>query len=1002
MGDVNYPLTGGLDLTTVKPLARPGTLSRCLNYEVGTMSGYSRISGIARFDGSEIVGSYKVWRLKHAGVVAFTPGDACWFDPALPGYILDVDVQDGNGVVYVLMPGKATSPSLPATLETGSLSASILQREAVFEGFGTQDIFNASLAGIEIQQRGRITQVPGRKGSDIVGGFWYKDRLYVVRDLPRIGFENGYYTDADEGKYIVVDGSSYKILDVAMTGDKQGVITYDTTAGSGTLASPLGPANLVTLPVTGDYSPGYTFVHYYDDLNVTGGVPPYTWSLIGDEGVALPPIESPDANAINFLPQLTNAALYRSSPTGWQRVDLGRELRFRNGTSSINNFMRSAVLTGSTVFNTGFRYPGTGKVNGTTTTAMSADDGVEASLAAGATNEFQATNFDFSVIPENAAIQGIEVLIERRSVSSNGAKDHTVNLMGVEGGTSNKAKAGVWPVTSTAVTYGSSTDLWGSQQITAATVKNSAFGVRVICEKAGANDMSGGVDRIQIAIHYIERDSKLYVWNGSSDVTFDLHHTQVVSGDAASATAQGYMSVSGLVNSAKSRLVNEGDEIRTGPGGTGALLGIVAARDRPNWLAGQAEVDNNRARYQFEKTNFYGQDEFEAVYGVCGASPAFSFDGQRFIRIRSELPAYQDLPRHLARHGEMLALGYYSGAVLFSKVGDPHELRGSQGATAVEVGDRLVGLAPIAGDALGIICQSQTQVLRGTTPEMMFKSPISAKRGGIEYTAVDMGRIVLCDGLGIFIADSPESFGAAMRNYISGQVHPWLQPRLQATINSEASYLRPVCALNVRNKNQMRLYFWDGWVLTMTNNEPPEFTTQRMFTPAPDAHSEPVPWTPRMVCSGIDSSGRERLFCSFFGGVKDGYVFELDAGRSFDGEPIPHEIVLNPLTISSASSEKRHDRLFFYGQGHGVATINYSSAPNDSDTFSGQRTMVMGRGSTVAKLTTGKLRGVVDAPVEAFDLSIKLSGQSNVEGPFTIQYIEAYADGRGDSRGRKP
>lgn len=998
---VKYPLTGGLDLTTVKPLAKPGTLRECLNFEVSTTSGYTRIGGLARFDGSEDVGSFKIWRLKYAApLVNFTPGMEVWFDPTRKGFITHTETQEGNGVLYMVVPGSMAAPTLPATLNSASLSASILEREALFDGHGTQDVVDTALLNIEIAQRDRIGQVPGRDGSDIIGGFFYKDRVYAIRDLPRIAFQNGYYTDEHEGKYVIIDGASYKILDVSITGDNTGIITYDTETGAGDLAVPIGSPELVTLPVTGDYGPGYTFVPYADDLDVTGGIPPYTWSLSGTDGLALDPVESPDANEINFLPQLTNAALYRSGANGWERVDLGREMQFKNGTAAIQNFKRSAVLTGSSVLNTGFKNATTGVVNGVASTALNADDGVEAALAAGTTNEFQAKGFDFSAIPDTAAIQGIEIIIERHSNAGNAAKDHTVNLMGIEGGTVNKAKGVTWPTAATAVTYGSSTDLWGSQHITPASLKQVGFGVRLIATKAGATDMVGGVDYISIKVYYIERDTKVYVWNGTSDVVFTLQHTQTISGDPALSTAQGYMTLTGAVNADKNRVVNEGDEIRTAAGGLGSLLAIVGGRDKPIWLPGQGEIDNNRSRYMFERTNFYGQDEFEAVYGVCGAGPAFSFDGTRCIRIRSELPAYQDVPRHIMRHGDMLVLGYFPGAIIFTPPGDPHETRGSAGASAVEVGDRLVGLASLAGDAMAVVCQTKTEVVRGTTPESMIKSPISARRGGIEYTLVDMGRVVLCDGLGIFLADSPESFGAASRNYVSQAVHPWLRPRLQATISTESAFLRPVVALNVRHKNQMRLYFWDGWVLTMTMNEPPEFTTQRYFTPSPNATTEPTPWVPRMICSGIDSSGRERIFCSFFGGVKDGYVFEIDAGRSFDGATIPAHVECNPLTVEASSKDKRYDRFFIYGSGHSRASLTYSRRVNDEDSFSGTHSFKMGRGSKVAKMRPEPMRGSVDKPVEAFDISIKLASDTASEGSFTLQYIEAEMDDRGDSRGR--
>lgn len=1004
---VKYPLIGGLDLTTVKSLVKPGTLKECLNFEVSTISGYSRISGVARFDGSEDVGSYKIWRLKYVGDTTFAAGDTVYFDPNLAGWVLDVTALGAVKIIYAMFPAKLPSPQLPADLTRVSDLAvvSILDREAVFAGHGTQDNFDAGYAVIEGGQKNRIGAVPGRTGSDIIGGFWYKDRLYVIRDLPRIGFQDGYYTDADEGKCITLNGESFKILDVAITGDNTGIVTYDTgTTVGGVQASPIGPAVLVDLPVTGDYGPGYTYVPYYGNLDVSGGIPPYTWSLVGDEGTALDPVDNVDANAINFLPQLTNAALYRSSDAGWERVPLGRELRFRNGTANITNFARSAVLTGETVLASGYVYPGTATLNGVAETHLAADDGVDATLVATSSgyNEFVVKNFDFSAIPETASIQGIEVIIDRHSNTANPAKDVVVNLLGVEGGTENKAKATLWPNSPATVTYGSQTDLWGSQYITGAVIRSSEFGVRLISGQGITGTTAiGGVDRIQIRISYIEKESMVYVWNGTTDVPFTLHHTQITAGDPAGSTAEGYMTLTGDVNADKPRLVAEGDEIRTGPNGTGNLLGNCAARDRPIWLAGQAEIDNNRSRYEFCRTNFYGQDQFEAVFGVCGASPAWSFDGTRCIRIRAELPADQDLPRHVCRHGDMLVLGYFSGAVLLSKPGDPFETRGAKGANAVEVGDRLTALIPFAGDALGIICQSQTQMIRGTSVDTMVKSPISLNRGGIEYTAVDMGRIVLCDGLGIFLADSPESFGAAVRNYISQPVHPWLHPRLQALANGESAFLRPVAALSVRNKNQMRLYFWDGWCLTMTMNEPPEFTTQRYFSPAPDAHTEPIPWTPRMLCSGVDSAGRERLFCSFYGGVKEGFVFEMDVGRSLDGDPIPAHLVCNPLTIDASSREKRFEKVFLYGSGLGRASLTYTRSLDDGDSLSGTYPFKMGRGNRTAQLTWYPIRGQIDQPAEAFDLSMRLDSSTASEGAFTLQYVEYYGDDRGDSRGRK-
>ena len=78
-----------------------------------------------------------------------------------------------------------------------------------------------------------------------------------------------------------------------------------------------------------------------------------------------------------------------------------------------------------------------------------------------------------------------------------------------------------------------------------------------------------------------------------------------------------------------------------------------------------------------------------------------------------------------------------------------------------------------------------------------------------------------------------------------------------------------------------------------------------------------------------------------------------------------------------------------------------ASRANDGDSFSGTYPFKLGKGSKTAKLEPDKLRGVIDSPVEAFDISVRFEGNTASEGPHTIQYIQSEADARGDSRGRQ-
>jgi len=460
------------------------------------------------------------------------------------------------------------------------------------------------------------------------------------------------------------------------------------------------------------------------------------------------------------------------------------------------------------------------------------------------------------------------------------------------------------------------------------------------------------------------------------------------------------MHIQAAVNSLKPRLITVGDQIRDAAAGGGNLWGLVASVDVPIFLPGQLEVDNNRSRYQFRQTNFFGQDKYDSVYGVSGAGPAFCFDGTSVIKIRSPLSPQDDLPRHVAKHGASLALGYFGGALLITAPGNPFEVMGEYGASALEVGDRIVALSEMSGDALGILCQSYSVLLRGLSTLSFMQSVLSARRGAIEYTQADMGRVVVSDSFGLFLADTPESYGPAERNYLSANVEDLLRERLQALLNTEQRFMRPVAALPVRSKNQYRLFFRDGTILTMSViGDGNEFTLQRYYSPAPDEYSNDTPWPVRALTSGIDASGRERLFCSFTG-IKGGYLYEMDSGNTLDGDPIPHYIELNPIAAGSGSRITKFDRLFVYGKGRGYAHVELSRATSYA-TVEGTDEMefLMGREDYVATIRDKNFKGFVDFPIEGEELSLRFSGSTRVEEAHTLQVLEMFIDDRAESRG---
>ena len=999
-------LRGGLQLLTPAPSAPPGSLRACLNFESSSRDGYTRLTGVEKFDGSPGPGIQRFWRLRYTTGGNFSPGDEVYFDVAQPGYVIYSGTEGAETILYTVWGEDADAPSLPDTLTctATSATATITTREVVFIPEGLQEDLDDALAAIDTRLRALIGQpTPAQEGSDTIGLFWFRNSLYAVRDLPRVSFEGGYYTDESEGAYVTIDGENYRILDVDITGDNAGSITYVPWDGTESPAIPIGTPVIATLPISGSLSGGFVGVPYSDGFSVSGGVPPYAWSL-ASEGTADDETPPSDLADIVMLSRVTNAGLFRATSAGWVRQELGREMAFRSGTTSLANFPRTTLVSSLTPKSTGWVFPDSAEIDGVAAANVLSDNGVTDAMgtANGSTLVAQFTPQD--LIPAGAEIVGIEVRVDRSSAAGGVAQDLAVQLLDLGVGSENKAKQGDWPAVAATVTYGSDSDLWGvGGNVMASITASAGLKVLVSAKRANpANPLNAAIDYVSINVHYLQRGIPIYIWNGTTDVEATLFQIQVLTGDTTTGDAAGYLAIEADVNAEKVRLVTEGDAVRTAAAGGGDLLCTVASRDRPVFFAGQVEIDNNRSRYQFKKLNFFGQDSFSAIYGVCGASPSFQYDGDRLVYLRTALPPSKDIPRHIAKHGSSLGLGFWEGAVVFSAVGDPFEQRGANGAWSFETGDRVYGLATLSGDALGILGEESTQAIRGITQDAAYGSVISSRRGAIEYTEADMGRVILADSFGLFAADSAESFGPAERNYLSLPVLEYLEERLQATLNSDQALIRPIAAMAVRGKNQYRLYFRDGSILTLAVKAQIEFTTQRYYEPGTGDFPQDTPWPVRALAAGIDASGRERLFCSYVGGVKDGYVYEMDRGRTFDGDPIPHYIELNPLTMGNGAQETKLDRGLLWGTATGAAPLEFSRAANynpvDATKF---LAVTLGKTAAAASAKPIPAKMTLDFPIDAYEVSLRFAGETDSVGEFTLQLLQLFPSDRGTTRGTR-
>jgi hypothetical protein len=282
-----------------------------------------------------------------------------------------------------------------------------------------------------------------------------------------------------------------------------------------------------------------------------------------------------------------------------------------------------------------------------------------------------------------------------------------------------------------------------------------------------------------------------------------------------------------------------------------------------NGLPGQTEVLANRSRYTFITANFFGDKTLDSIYGAHGLERAFAYNGTDFYKIRTQPDGEKDKPRHVAAHHTHLALGYDDGRVDISVVGQPWNFNGAQGASSWATGDPVTGLLPLSGTILGVFGSKSISGISGTTVDNFATQIISPNIGAIEYTITDMGYPVYANAYGIYTLSQTQQYGDYLGSPMSQDISPWLRPRLVRKITSDKEV---VVAWPVRHKNQYRLAFSDGYVLTMTMNGQqavPTFSFQKYYIQ--DAIADPVvnldasSIVPVAVSSELDESGQERI-----------------------------------------------------------------------------------------------------------------------------------------------
>jgi len=297
------------------------------------------------------------------------------------------------------------------------------------------------------------------------------------------------------------------------------------------------------------------------------------------------------------------------------------------------------------------------------------------------------------------------------------------------------------------------------------------------------------------------------------------------------------------------------------------------------------------------------------LYGADGVNKAFEFDGTTYVPITTGmLPA--DNPSRVKVHQRHLFLAFGS-SVQHSGLGLPYAWTLLLGAGELALDDTITDWLEQPGaqttGALVIYCRNSTQILYGTSSATWNLTRFQQDTGGIPYTAQVVGSGYVLDDRGVIELSTSQHYGNFADATLTANIRPWLRTRRNRAIGSSVN----------REKNQYRLFFSDGSGLYVT------VVNGKLRGCMPVAFSH----LPTVACNGETPDGAET---NFFGAT-NGFVYRLDAGTSFDGEPISATALLNFATQGDSRVRKRYRKGSIEIQGSSYAEIQVGYALSYAD-----------------------------------------------------------------------
>lgn len=403
-------------------------------------------------------------------------------------------------------------------------------------------------------------------------------------------------------------------------------------------------------------------------------------------------------------------------------------------------------------------------------------------------------------------------------------------------------------------------------------------------------------------------------------------------------------------------------------------VGTISANSTPNsFLPGGS--------FEFVNYNFYGNTGSECMYGCDGVNRAFEWNG---VTLAFAITATtDDKSEHIAAHKNHLFLSFADGILRASQDGDPLLYNGALGAAEFGIGADITGLLSERADTLAIFCRNKISILYGTDVNDWQLAPLTTDAGAIAGTMQMMGTPVFFDDRGARDMATTQAFGDFTVGHLTYAIDPLLEAKRRAGVY-------PTASMRVRRQDTYRVFYDDGTAISIYLSARYGAMTGMMTVAQPMVLD--LGMVVRCCCSGEDDHRREILFF----GSDDGYVYQMDAGTSFDGAALSAFIRLAFNASGAANLNKRYQKITLETDANPSATLTvtaqFSYGDPDQPAVLAQDFTVTGGGGFWDEALWDEfywdnaVKGRAEARIDGFGFNISPTIYTSTiyEEPFTI------------------